>query len=181
VSTNGRYRVGVKRAGSVMVALMLGGMAAMGCGGAASTAPSTTAAHPSVYAGSALSWLDAKARPWNQKLNDDQNAVSVDGAASEADPSDFFARLALACTRLAADADAAGRVQKAPTASLAATWKAMTARTAAYANDCLALTRTRSNADLTRWNSSLTSLNSANATLNAAVAAVRSASGESPG
>jgi hypothetical protein len=47
----------------------------------------------------------------------------------------------------------------------------------AYADDCLTLTRTQSNAALTRWNDSLKAMDSANGALNAAVAAVRNSSG----
>jgi hypothetical protein len=139
-------------------------------------------AHPSAYTGSALSWLSTKARPWNKKLNDDQRAVLVDSAATnKTDPTAFFTRLKSACTELGHDARGAGQVQKAPTESLASAWKEMTDRTATYADDCLALTRTRSNADFTRWNTSLRSLNLANAALNTIVASVRSASGGTSG
>ena len=102
-------------------------------------------------------------------------------AINETDPTAFFTRLKSACTGLAHDARGASQVQTAPTESLASAWKAMTERTAAYADDCLTLTRTRSNADFTRWNASVQSLNSANATLDAVVAAVRSASGGTSG
>jgi hypothetical protein len=154
---------------------------AMSCGGSASTAPPTTVGHTAVYTGSAFSWLSTKARPWNKKLNDDQKAVNVAAASRPANPTGFFTRLASACSHLADDSRSAGQVQKAPTASLAAAWTGMTDRTRIYANDCLALARTHSNADLTRWNTSLDAMDSANAALNADVDAVRSASGESPG
>ncbi len=154
----------------------------MGCGSSASTAAPTTVPHLSAYTGSALSWLSTRARPWNKKLNDDQREVLVGSAATnKTDPTAFFTRLKSACTELAHAARGAGQVQKAPTESLAAAWKEMTDRTATYADDCVALTRTRSNADFTRWNASLQSLNTANATLNSAVASVRNASAESSG
>jgi hypothetical protein len=55
----------------------------------------------------------------------------------------------------------------------------MVTETVAYADDCLTLTRTQSNAALTRWNDSLKAMDSANGALNAAVAAVRSSGSSS--
>ena len=99
----------------------MSGATAMGCGG--STAATTTTSAPA-YTGSALSWLSAKARPFNKALNDDQAVVDVASAAtSEIDPTTYFGRLASACTRLANDARRAGEVQAAPTAALAAAWR----------------------------------------------------------
>jgi hypothetical protein len=152
----------------------MSGATAMGCGG--STAATTTTGAPA-YTGSALSWLSAKARPFNKRLNDDQAVVDVASAAtSEIDPTTYFGRLASACTRLADDARQAGEVRAAPTASLATAWQHMVARTETYASDCLNLAHTRSNAALTQWNQSLKAMNSANGALNSQVNAVRSGS-----
>ena len=118
----GYYRVGVKRAWIIAAGLVMSGATAMGCGG--STAATTTTSAPA-YTGYALSWLSAKARPFNKKLNDDQAVVDVASAATgEIDPTTYFGRLASACTRLANDARQAGEVQAAPTASLATAWRA---------------------------------------------------------
>jgi hypothetical protein len=162
----------VKRVWTIVAGLVMGGATAMGCGG--SPAATTTTSAPA-YTGSALSWLSAKARPLNKKLNDDQ--VVVDAASAdinETDPATYFGRLASGCTRLADDARQAGEVQAAPTASLGAAWQHMVARTETYASDCLTLTRTHSTAALNRWNQGLTAMNSANGALNAVVNAVRS-------
>jgi hypothetical protein len=162
----------VKRAWTIAAGLVLCGVTAMGCGGSP-VATTTTSTSP--YTGSALSWLSAKARPSNKKLNDDQSVVDAASAAtSETDPTTYFDRLASACTRLAADAHQAGEVQVAPTAPLAAAWRNMTCRTGSYARDCLTLTRTHSSAALNRWNQSLQAMNSANDALNSEVNAVRS-------
>lgn len=152
----------------------MSGATAMGCGG--STAATTTTSAPA-YTGSALSWLSAKARPFNKALNDDQAVVDVASAAtSEIDPTTYFGRLASACTRLANDARRAGEVQAAPTAALAAAWRQMIAQTETYASDCLDLAHSRSNAALTRWNQGLKAMNSANGALNSQVNAIRSGS-----
>ena len=146
----------------------------MGCGGSPAATATTNA---TAYAGSALSWLSAKARLINRKLNDDQAVVDAASAAtSEIDPTTYFDRLASACTRLADDARQAREVQTAPTASLAVAWHHMAASTKTYATDCLHLTQTRSNAALTQWNQGLKAMNSANGALNTVVNAVRSSS-----
>ena len=150
------------------------GATVMGYGG--SPAATTITSAPA-YTGSALSWLSAKARPFNKKLNDDQAVVDVASAAtSELDVTAYFGRLAWACTRLADDARRAQEVQAAPTASLATVWQHMVAHTETYASDCLTLTRTRSTAALARWDRSLKAMNSASGALNSEVNAVRSGS-----
>ena len=170
----GHYRVGVKPAWTIAAALLVSGATAAGCGGSPATTTSTTAP---VHTGSALSWLSAKARPFNKKLNDDQAVVNTASAAtSEIDPTTYFDHLASECTRLVDDARQAEDVQAAPTASLATAWQHMAASTKTYATDCLDLTQTRSNAALTRWNQSLKAMNSANGALNSEVDAVRSGS-----
>jgi hypothetical protein len=148
------------------------GVTATGCGG--SPAATVTTSLPA-YTGSARSWLSAKARPFNKKLNDDQVVVDAASAATnKTDPTTYFSRLASACTRLAADARQARDVQPAPTASLATAWEHMTARTETYASDCLTLARTHSTVALNLWNQSLTVMNSSNGALNSEVNAVRS-------
>ena len=168
-----------------MAVLLATGFVLTGCGGSpsatpATTAPSTVSSAP--YAGTALSWLSTKARPWNKTLNDDQAVVvTASRATAEGDSGTYFARLAAACTRLHGDALEAEHVQTAPAPALASVWHSMTVHTGTYASDCLALTRTHSSASLTRWDQSLNAMNTANAALNAAVAAVRSQAGYSEG
>ena len=168
-----------------MAILLTAGFVLTGCSGSPSanparTAPSTDGSAP--YAGTALSWLSAEARPWNKTLNDDQAVVvRASQATAEGDSGTFFTRLAAACTRLHDDALEAQHIQTAPSPGLASVWHSMTVHTGTYASDCLTLTRTHSSASLTRWDQSLNAMNTANAALNAAVAAVRSQAGYSEG
>ena len=153
--------------------MLVGAVILVGCGSSSSVSSTTTSAPH--FDGTALSWLTSELRPFNRTLNNDQAAVDAASATtSESDASAFFGRLAGACTRLRDDARRAGNVASAPDPSLETAWQAMVTNTANYAEDCLALTRTKSNAALTRWDDSIKTMNSANGALNAAVAAVRS-------
>lgn len=161
----------------MVLALLFVGSAATGCSSSGTAAPSTTAtASDSIFAGSASTWLSSNAEHWNRALNADQQTIDLASAAvSEATPTEFFGRLASACTSMRDDADKALAIPHAPLASLDSTWRTMLADTLAYASDCLALTRTGTNADFTRWKDSLSAMNGASAAFNTAVASVTGA------
>ncbi len=161
--------------------LVVSGSAALGCSSAPLAAPTPTTTSTPSSAGTPLVWVTAYVRTWNQKLNQDQDAVDVASAeASETGASTFFSRLEGTCTQLLHDATRAQRLPPAPSAPLDRAWRTMTTATATYASECLTLVRTQSNADFVRWQAGLTTLDAANASLNAAVDAVRGVSA-SPG
>lgn len=146
-------------------------VAALGCGGGATSAPpSSTAPRPV----SAYVWLRDKAEPWNHALNVDQRSIlSAAGAVNGVSSSQFFSRLNTACSKMLADTRKAQAIRRAPAASLQQAWAGMLARTATYASDCLTLAHNYGSQDLTTWNDSLTSMNQASGTWNTAVAATR--------
>lgn len=152
--------------------LLIGGVVALGCGGT-NSATTTTTSQP---AGTALSWLSSIAEPWNHKLNGDQQAIDTASAASSgsgaAAADAYFARLGAACSQMADDAGHAQNISRAPSAALDQAWRAMVVQTKKYATDCLTLTHTHSNTDLSTWNNSLKSMDTANAAFNAQVAVV---------
>jgi len=167
----------VKRTLALVTGTLLGAVVLVGCGGSSASTPASTTNAPHATE-SALSWLTSEVKPHNGTLNTDQaEVVAASAASSKSDAASFFGRLKTACTQLRDDAERAGDVPTAPTVSLEASWKGMVTETVAYADDCLTLTRTQSNAALTRWNDSLKAMDSANGALNAAVAAVRNSSG----
>ena len=168
----------MKRTLALATGTLLGALALAGCGGSSSSTPTSTTTSGAHTGESALAWLTSEVRPHNGTLNKDQaEVVAASAASAESDAASFFGRLKTACTQLRDDAQRAGDVPPAPTSSLEASWKGMVTETVAYADDCLTLARTQSNADLTRWDDSLKAMDSANSTLNAAVAAVRKSSG----
>jgi hypothetical protein len=163
------------------VALLVGGLAALGC----SSTPSATPAPPATTAvqhATPIAWFHGVGLSWNHKLNSDQVAIDAASSASKgANPGTYFAQLASACSRLVADARGAQGAPAAPSAALAAAWHAMTTGTLTYASDCMTRTRTHANSDLATWNSSLSSMNASNASLNTVVAAVRKAAAGASG
>jgi hypothetical protein len=159
------------------VMALLSGLAVLGCGGSPAAAPTsstTSRATSATFAGTPLEWISTTARPWNGRLNNDQDViVSASKASSEEPESSFFGQLKTACRRMLDDATRAQAVTAAPSAPLDQAWKAMTADTAAYAEACLSLAQSRANSDFTRLQGSLQSMNAANASLNTVVNAIR--------
>jgi len=163
----------MNRAWLAGVCLLIGGVAALGCGGTNSATTTTTTSQP---AATALSWLSLIAEPWNHKLNGDQQAIDTASAASSgsgaAAANAYFARLGAACSQMVADTGPAQNISRAPSAALDQAWRAMVAQTKQYATDCLTLTHTHSNTELSTWNNSLKTMDTANAAFNAQVAVV---------
>ena len=161
-----------------VLALILG-VVAFGCsaGPSATASTSTTSATADrPFDGTPLAWLTAEARPWNGRLNQDQAAVLSDSKATTGEKADtFFHRLNVACARMVQDASGARRVPDAPSAQLAQAWSAMTAETERYAEDCLTVTRTRTNASLTAWENDVKPMDAANSSLNTVVQSIRTA------
>ena len=76
---------GVRPIWIVATGVVLGGMAAAGCGGSQSASP-TQRSTSATYVGTDVAWLSSKAEPWNHKLNSDQYAVlAATNASSEDD------------------------------------------------------------------------------------------------
>jgi hypothetical protein len=167
-----RYVVPMNRAWLAGVCLLIGGGAAQGCGGTNSATTTTISGNP----GTALRWLSSIAEPWNHKLNGDQQAIDTASAASSgsgaAAADAYFARLGAACSQMVADTGQAQNISRAPSAALDQAWRAMVAQTKQYASDCLTLTHTHSNTDLSTWNNSLKTMDTANAAFNAQVAVI---------
>jgi hypothetical protein len=161
--------------------ILIGGMTVLGCTSSAAGPASSASASvkPATTPSTPLAWVEAEARPANKSLNQDQAAViNASRSGAESDPSTFFTHLASACTTMLADAHRAEHLPKAPSAALASAWQAMAAATATYASNCLALTRTRTDAAYTTFNSSISPMDAANAALNSEVSAIR---GPEPG
>jgi hypothetical protein len=139
--------------------------------------------HPAVLASTKapttpLGWLVAEAKPFNGKLNRDQEAVLVASRSTgEVTAGQYYAHLASSCTAMLRDARHASHLPTAPSTSLQSAWHAMTTATETYASDCLALTRSRNSASFTRWNKSLEAMDTASAALNTVVAQVRQSAG----
>jgi hypothetical protein len=173
------YVVSMNRTWSAGVCLLIGGVTALGCGGTNSAAggQATTTTISGRQAGTALVWLSSIAEPWNHKLNGDQQSIDTASAASAgssgtAAANTYFARLGTACSKMVDDAGQAQNIARAPSAALDQAWRTMVVQTKKYATDCVTLTRSHSNADLSTWNNSLKSMNTANAAFNAQVAVV---------
>lgn len=180
------YLVGVNRIWLAGICVLAAGATALGCG-STSPPPPQAAGTTNGQSGAALAWLSSVAEPWNHTLNGDQQAIDTASAASGgatasgAAADAYFAGLGAACSKMADDAGQAQNIARAPSAVLDQAWRTMVANTKEYATDCLTLTRTKSQADLTTWNSSLKSMNTANAAFNAQVAIVHPPSSETAG
>ncbi len=132
---------------------------------------------PAASSGGPIGWLAGQAGRWNATLNGDQN--SVDAAASTTSGvsnATYFSRLSAACTKLLDDAGNARTIPAAPTPNLEEAWTGMLGATEAYANECIQVTRSQSDSDLTAWKNGLKSMNAANQTWNSEVAKVHNAS-----
>ncbi len=169
----------------VATGVLLGGMAAAGCGGSQSASP-TQSSTSAAYVGTDFAWLSSKAEPWNHKLNSDQNAVlATTNASSEEATGTFLARLGAACHQMSDDVGKAQDIVHAPSATLDKAWGGMLAQTKVYTSDCPTVARSQSSSALTsnvtKWTNSVKAMDAANATFNTAVTAVRKAAGELPG
>jgi hypothetical protein len=172
-----RYRDGVKRTCLLSTLALLSGMTVLGCGASPSAAPerTTTSTTARAFVGTPLAWIGSRARRWNGRLNQDQVAVDAASKASSEEGADaYFGQLRAACTQMLEDATKAEEIAAAPSAPLDQAWKAMTADTQAYAEDCLTLARNRSNSNFTNWQNSVQAMDAANASLNTLVDAIRS-------
>ena len=149
-----------------IVAVLLAGLAAAGCG-ASSSAPSPTSTVAATANVTPREWLASNAAHWNNQLNKDQNDVdSAAGTTSGVSSSTYFKRLTSVCTKLQDHAQQAMGVSKAPTASLQSAWDGMLAATEVYASKCLQLAHSHSASDSTAWQNTLTTMNTANDNFN---------------
>lgn len=176
---------GVRPIWIVATGVVLGGMAAAGCGGSQSASP-TQRSTSATYVGTDVAWLSSKAEPWNHKLNSDQYAVlAATNASSEDATGTFLARLGAACHQMSDEVGKAQDIVHAPSATLDKAWGRMLAQTKVYTSDCLTVARSQPSAvltsNVTKWTNSVTAMDPANATFNTAVTAVRKAAGELPG
>lgn len=150
---------------------------ALGCTSSPATpvGASTSASAPKASAiATPLAWLVAEGKPANKLLNQDQVAVlKASRAGTAIGARTFFAHLASACTAMLHDAHHARNLPAPPSTPLATAWRTMASTAATYATDCLAVTRTRSNASVTTWNNSLKVMDTANGALNSVVATIR--------
>jgi len=173
----------MNRAWLAGVFLLMAGATALGCGGTNSSTggQATSTAVSGQQAGTALGWLSSIAEPWNHKLNGDQQAIDTASAASSGNAGPYFARLGTVCSKMVDDAGRAQSISRAPSAALDQAWRTMLVQTKKYAADCVTLTRTHSNTDLSTWNNSLKGMNTANAAFNAQVAVVHPPTTTTPG
>jgi hypothetical protein len=174
--------VGLKSRRVAAGAVLAVAVAALGCGGATSSAPpSASSASGDRAAAAGFTWLRDKAEPWNHALNADQRTIDAAGAAGNVSGTAYFAQLGSGCSKMLGDAQKARTIERAPSPGLDQAWRAMLAGTETYASDCLTLVRTHADRDLTTWNNSLTAMNAVAGAWNAVVTATRNGAHPSSG
>ena len=143
------------------------------CSGAGSvSASSTVTSHQSA----ALAWLNAKAEPWNSRMNSDQIviAAATKKMAARGQGADSSPLLA-ACLKLSDDAAKASGIPDAPLSSgLIEVWLPAATSRATYGADCVLYLSTGSASDLATWTASIADMNATTDRWNVAVAAIRS-------
>jgi hypothetical protein len=178
------------RRGSFAFFLAAATVLCVGAGGcttsASSSSPPSTSSPPTTAPAASSAgprdWLAGKAGRWNATLNGDQNSVDAAAATtSGVSSATYFSELSAACTRMLDDAGKARTIPGAPTVTLQDAWIGMLGATEAYANECIQVARSQSNADLTVWKNGLKSMNAANQTWNSEVGKVHHASASSSG
>jgi hypothetical protein len=158
-------------------ALLIGGVAALGC---SNSQPDSTN-HTTAYKGTAYEWLATNVPPLNHKLNGDQTAVDAAAGALGTSGASSYERLGTACKQMLTDVSQAQQIPPAPKASLEQAWKVMLSETKAYASSCLTLVTDPVEADVSTWENALSLMNAANAEFNTQVAAVRQGTKSSSG